>query len=799
MNAQVHFWIVSDAVQYIKSHGDKTMTGGLQAFEIAYGEDICVHELDYGKTAVEYLAGFEAWHTDKFGDLSLELVGGPWPAKRDITGMAGHLFTAFNHFVNPYPDEGHPWAVSGGYSYDDSSRTGVDSFVMKGISEYLLGRVDNDNTTVFERIRSGWLLGPSDWKLNLQSPLEEMRFAPWTVLGPFYYDWFLFRHFEPIEVRGPNNSIAGLQALGPVFHAATDCCSMQHVRPALGYQHQVWENYTQAMVFRGKIKMDPGAVSEILGRTPFKSLPKMSTESDLEILDLESFLRSISLATASTLSQSMGLGWGGIWDMDDQGWKDYIAGPSIAQDTQYLYNQAVAATVVLIQAAFSDLEQLGVIDGSGKLADGTGKHALELEQSKFDQWPPTPPQGTETEDIREEYLLRAAGPIAGAPGAGRKLKEILDRLEAPVRSSYNRPWPTRGLRDGLTELERLLKEVYKANQGKSGLDFCPLSFDANIPLGSDMSAHFGSATYRLPSKEECDDQDALRGYMEKVELHSYKAHLVQLTQAIVSLELNLERFKEESKDQAGAEAKISELRKLRDQGLDRDGLIVEGNTPEKDREVAQDYYAMLVGLFDKITDFLSMPQFAVATVVAAALALVLILPRGGPELQFGLSSVDWEKPAFSVMGPPKEYSKAVTDKKPRPKLAMVIVFQNVEQAKEQKVVDSFYRNLEPTQAMENRYRIIAPYKLKESVKKGEIKVTSRDAFLESLKKGLNVSKVLLAQVRGHGEDKFTVQSELVDLANGKATMSHEAGAKGFEAASKLRETALSLFEDQESQ
>ncbi len=799
MNAQVHFWIVSDAVQYIKGYGEDKTKRGLQAFEVAYGEDVSIDGLDYGKTALEYLAGFEAWHTDKFGDLSLELVGGPWAAKKDITGMAGHLFTAFNHFVNPYPYEGHPWAISGGYSYDDSSRAGVDSFVMKGISEYLLGRLDNENTMVFDRIRPGWRLKPSDWKRNLEAPLEEMKFAPWTVLGPFYYNWFLFHHFEPIEVRGPNNSIIGLQTLGPVFHAATDCCSMQHVRPTLGYQHQVWENYTQAMAFRGKIKMDPGTVSEMLSQTPFKSLPKISTENDLEILDLESFLRNISLATASRLSQSMGLGWGGVWDKDERGWKDFMAGPSIVQDTQHLYNQAVAATVILIGEAFSDLEMLGVIDGSGKLAEEMGARHLELEQNKFDQWPPTPPQGADTEDLREDYLLKSAGPIDSDPSAKRKLKGILDRLDAPIRSSYNRDSATKELRGVLKELERLFITIYQENRRISGPDFCPINLDARIPLDSDMSAHFGSGTYRLPSKEECDDPEGLRGYMEKVELHSYKAHLVHLTQAIAALEFNFERLKEEAGDQASAKSRINDLRKFRDQGLQRDGVVAEKTTSEKSRKTTPNYYGALLGLFDKITEFLSVPQFAVATVVAAALALVLVLPRGGPDLQFGLSSVDWEKPAFSVMGPPKAYPKGAVDKKPRLKLAMVIVFRDVEQAKEQKVVDSFYRNLEPTPAMEGQYRILPPYKLKESVNKGEIKVSSREAFLESLKTGLNVSKVLLATVRGLGDDKFSVQSELVDLVSGEVKSSRTAGAKGFEAASKLRETALSLFEDQEGQ
>jgi hypothetical protein len=204
---------------------------------------------------------------------------------------------------------------------------------------------------------------------------------------------------------------------------------------------------------------------------------------------------------------------------------------------------------------------------------------------------------------------------------------------------------------------------------------------------------------------------------------------------------------------------------------------------------------ILSTIFQRVTEFFSMPKLALATVVAAGLMLMVILPRGGPDLQFGVSSVDWEKPAFSIMGPRSKSAKGILKAGPRPKLALVIMFEDVEQAKEQRVIDSYYRNLEPTPAMESRYRIIPPYELKEVVDKGLISLESKEAFRRGLRKELKASVALFAIVKGQGGDQYTVQSQLVNLESGKTIKSKEKNAVGFEAASKLRETATSLFEE----
>ena len=124
MNGKVHYWIVCDAVAYIKNNGTPLQKRALQSFELAYGQRKSIEEIPASQSAMERLAGFESWHTDKFGDLSLRVPGLLWKTKRNLTGLFGHTFTAFNHFINPYPDVTKQWSTGSGYSYNSSSMQG---------------------------------------------------------------------------------------------------------------------------------------------------------------------------------------------------------------------------------------------------------------------------------------------------------------------------------------------------------------------------------------------------------------------------------------------------------------------------------------------------------------------------------------------------------------------------------------------------------------------------------------------------------------------------------------------------
>ena len=117
MNSKVHYWIVCDAVSYIKTSGTSQQKKALQSMELAYGHRKSIEDIASSESAIERLAGFESWHTDKFADLSLRLPGFLWRSKRNVTGLFGHTFTAFNHFINPYPDVNKQWSSGSGYMW----------------------------------------------------------------------------------------------------------------------------------------------------------------------------------------------------------------------------------------------------------------------------------------------------------------------------------------------------------------------------------------------------------------------------------------------------------------------------------------------------------------------------------------------------------------------------------------------------------------------------------------------------------------------------------------------------------
>ena len=89
MMSKVHFWIVCDAVDYIKRFGDERQRTALQTFQLAYGEKKSIEEIPAAETAVEYLAGFESWQTDKFKDLSLRMRILPGVVKHAARLLAG--------------------------------------------------------------------------------------------------------------------------------------------------------------------------------------------------------------------------------------------------------------------------------------------------------------------------------------------------------------------------------------------------------------------------------------------------------------------------------------------------------------------------------------------------------------------------------------------------------------------------------------------------------------------------------------------------------------------------------------
>ncbi len=536
MNGKVHYWIVCDAVAYIKNSGTPLQKKALQSLELAYGQRKSIEEIPSTESAIERLAGFEAWHTDKYGDLSLRLPGFLWKSKRNVTGLFGHTFSPFNHFINPLPDGDKHWPSGSGYSYDSSSKKGFDAFVVKGISVYLRGLVDTENSLVLNRVRPAWRRGSSEWKTNLQQGFANTSFVPWTVLVKFYYFHFLSDQNEPLEVRGPNSHLVGLQLLGPVFHAIADACSPQHVRPALGFGHQAWENYVQSLVYTRQISMNPALISKIISMKAFSPESTISAGEFKGRFDVESFVYQLSVMTAETVSRSTSSPWKDLYTAGEQFWKWYLTGEQIANDSSYLYHQAVAGTVHAIERAFRDLESLGILvhdrlDHDKKLPDlpCIQDDGIEMPRKALGD------NDAPAEETRPDPLRRTSHLLGYDPTNRVEIEDPINQFEALYVKSKPHNRKGRQFLELLNKIEATAIKEYQVQAPEANSPFCPLRSMERIPINSDVSAHFGVETFRLPAAPECKDPALFSEYMDKIDERSEVAHKLELTMCAASL------------------------------------------------------------------------------------------------------------------------------------------------------------------------------------------------------------------------------------------------------------------------
>jgi hypothetical protein len=453
-----------------------------------------------------------------------------------VTGLFGHTFTAFNHFMNPYPELAKQWASGNGYSYDSSSKQGFDSFVVKGISRYLRGLVDKENSLVLDRIRPAWQQGTSEWKANFQRGFVNTSFVPWSVLANYYYTYFLSNQNDPLEVRGPNSHLVGLQILGPVFHAIADACSPQHVRPALGFGHQAWENYVQSRVYARQISLNPALITKILSTHPFNPELTIAAGEFKGRFDVESFVHELSIVTAGVVGRSTSSTWRDLYEAGETFWKWYLTGQQVEDDSTHLYHQAVAGTVHAIVRACLDLESLGILSHDC-LHDAKKLPCLKSIQ---DDGVDMPHKALGTEDVPAEETrldpLRKASDILGVdPLKESNIQDLIDQFESKYVKSGRRDRTGRDFLELLNQIEATAVHEYESHEQRHDDSFCPLRSMERIPIDSDVSAHFGAETFRLPSVQECTDPALFSAYMDKVDEHSEVAHKLELTMCAASL------------------------------------------------------------------------------------------------------------------------------------------------------------------------------------------------------------------------------------------------------------------------
>lgn len=783
MMGKSHFWVVSDAVAYIKRYGDESQKRALQTLEMAYGDNKPIEEIPTQETVVERLVGFESLHTDKFGDLALTLRSFPGGGKSNVTGLGFHMFTAFNHFINPYPDTDGSWPNAGGYSYLDSSMKGFDSLVVKGISEHLRGLVDVENSLVLERIRSFWRGGPGEWAANFETDLSGTSFAPWNVLARVYQTHLVLHHYEPLEVRGPNSHLVGVQLLGPLVHAAADACSVQHVRSTLGFGHSVWENYLKSKVYNRQINVNAMMVRGFLSEEPFTPYPTISEGPLRGCFDVSAFICKLAARTADRLQASTSQTWEQLWKAGDQFWRSYLLGASVRDDSHYLYNMAVAGTVQVIVKCYEDLVSGGILSSDKGLLNPqkmpevkTIQHEmLHLPVKKTSAAPPS-------EDVMPVPFSQARDLLGFEPFGKNNVQNLLKKATGLMSGVLYQKLDRNLIRGIFRELDEETVRQYAAEGARRGDGFCPLRAMEKLSLDSDLSAHFGTGTFRMPSSDECEDPRLFEQYMNLSDVHAYTANKFQLTQLLAGLKYYRQKFETQEELRGRIDRLTQSLERLREFGendlaaeaFDLVSPRVERKEKTKtSRELASEKKSLFSMFREWLAPLFHVPVTAWATVAATVLLVVVMLPRGGPESVVGLSSESWDRPGLTLMAP-KALGPSVPESLPeRAKLAIIINFKDFKEPVSQDVIDASYRAIRPTTAMEKKYDCIQPKRIKEVLEKDHTPVTNLKDALNVVHSTLGASKALVITVVSKG-DKFELESVLKNLESGEKLSSKTA-------------------------
>lgn len=779
MMSKSHYRVVCDAVDFIRRYGDEAEKRALQNFELAYGQSTDVMSLAPGESAVEKLVGMESMNTDKYSDLALEFNELKFLGKNSITGLAYHQFTAMNHFVNPYPETLDFWTDADGYSFSASSRTGFDSIIVEGLSQYLGAQVDMNNSPVFGRIREYCAQDGKTWDSNFQGLISKTKFAPWTALSKFYYHCFIHRHFEPLEVLGPNSHISGVQLLGPVVHAVADACSVQHVRGTLGFGHAVWENYLKSMVYNKRIAIDPQTVRKFLNSPPLQPVGRSKNVAGPDLLDIAGLVFQLSIRTADRLKVSTKQSWDTLWAAGDDFWKKYLHGASLQSDASYLYHMSIAATVHVLKEAHDDLVTVSIIaPGSGlRRPQGTtppeedaqgysapiGSHQIPIDETI---------PSTSSDFLEDPRILLGFDPI-GESGLLGHLKEFNRLFGATTLQKLDTS-------RALTALKDIQNDLLAQYRMKSRLDdtsFCPMTATLDIPAEYDLSAHWGIGTFRPPTVEELDNSELFSNYIALNDIHSYKANKLQLTQLLAGLEFRMETPGLSQDDRKSVSDLMERAGRLRDfdsydqaQAFDltpcREFRRIEHKNGSVKKVLASAEQES-ESLWKRVKNFFNIPMAALATAAAVALLLIMIYPRGGIEPIIGLSGETWEPPRPKLMAP-----RIVTpEKAPIEKLkaTVVVVFENFREKPDQKFIDGAYRSLEPQTIIEAKYDFVNPSKIRQAISDGLLKAGNLQELKEGLASVIQVSKLLTVRITPN-ESVYDIEAELSDMKSGESIM-----------------------------
>jgi hypothetical protein len=511
---------------------------------------------------------FESQFTDYYLDLALYVN----KLAKTVSVYDGHYFTALHHFQNVFVRAPLFWRHSNGYHFFWSSRTGDDASAMTGDVDDYGVEVDDEESCILPRLR-GYFIPSATWHWadNFKYEIRFTNFAPASAIADFYYTDFLNSFYSPLLVRGPifrlpsgwpllRQHIAGLQKLGPVLHMIADACVPQHVRGAMGFRHQEWENYIEGAVRARAIYCDHSLVRNLITSSPFS--PWVCVRGSIT-MPADALVSAVAAKTRERLLSSFGLGLPAWYNAGNDVWDRYFFGGHLHSDGHYLYNLAVAATVhVLIRATLDAVIGHYISPNPGL----THPERLPRELMGIIVPPNMIParDGDQGDRGLRTGLLGRMEDLLGFPhDADVGAAAVLDRINGLFHVSSVGQLNTREIRGLLKELQKEIVTIYRQRDERDEGAFCPLSSEVR-PTDFRMSAEFGWSTYRIPSPEEIASPDGLRRYADEVDVHRLRAELYRQTVALAMAEFDKGRLRRGERRRARTEEAIRRGAAVRD-------------------------------------------------------------------------------------------------------------------------------------------------------------------------------------------------------------------------------------------
>jgi len=160
------------------------------------------------------------------------------------------------------------------------------------------------------------------------------------------------------------------------------------------------------------------------------------------------------------------------------------------------------------------------------------------------------------------------------------------------------------------------------------------------------------------------------------------------------------------------------------------------------------------GLVEGFSRLFRVPALAAGAVAAAVLLVVILYPHEMPQSVVALSSVTWDGTPR-----PKSFDQS------RKRVAILVALKGFDSPMTQQRIDSFYESLAPTMELYERFSVISPGVIRETVSKGWARAQDRSDLLAGIKGSLDVSEVVFVTVEA-GTEGASVVTELIDTTLG---------------------------------